>query len=156
MTDNQGAVDQASDEPDVATSNFLRQQWDRVGAWACVVVGAMSLLIGWMGVSDTPFTAEQIPFVISGGIGGVFLLGLGAMLWISADLRDEWRKLDEIATMIRELHESEIRPSPGPVGSNGMVSGSSDRRRDLDDGDAEVVQTSAGHRDGELLRARTT
>jgi hypothetical protein len=27
---------------------------------------------------------------------GVFLLGLGGVLWLSADLRDEWRKLDRI------------------------------------------------------------
>jgi hypothetical protein len=27
---------------------------------------------------------------------GLFLLGLGALLWVSADLRDEWRKLDSI------------------------------------------------------------
>lgn len=91
-----------SDEPEVVAAPFLRRQWDRVAAWACVVVGAMALLIGWMGISDTPFAAEQIPFVISGGIGGVFFLGVGAMLWISADLHDEWRKLDDIEALLRE------------------------------------------------------
>ena len=29
-------------------------------------------------------------------MAGLFLLGLGALLWLSADLRDEWRKLDAI------------------------------------------------------------
>jgi hypothetical protein len=27
---------------------------------------------------------------------GLFLLGAGVMLWLSADMRDEWRKLDSI------------------------------------------------------------
>jgi hypothetical protein len=47
-------------------------------------------------VSDTLNTGEQLPYVVSGGMVGLFLLGLGAMLWLSADLRDEWRKLDRL------------------------------------------------------------
>jgi hypothetical protein len=74
----------------------LRGQWDRVAAWVAVGVGALVLLLGWLGVSRTAFPAEQIPYIVSAGIGGIFLLGLGALLWISADLRDEWRKLDRI------------------------------------------------------------
>lgn len=75
---------------------FLRSQWDRAGAWVAVAVGALLLVLGWLGVSDTPYVAEQIPYVVSGGLGGIFLLGLGAVLWLSADLRDEWRLLEEI------------------------------------------------------------
>lgn len=109
---SQGAVaSEGTEEQEVAGVAFLRRQWDRVAAWGCVVVGAMALLIGWMGISDTPFAAEQIPFVISGGIGGVFFLGVGAMLWISADLHDEWRKLDEIETVLREQLEDGVVPS---------------------------------------------
>jgi hypothetical protein len=49
-----------------------------------------------VGVSGTAYPADQLPYIISGGVGGIFLLGLGAMMWLSADLRDEWRKLDRI------------------------------------------------------------
>ena len=87
--------------------NYVRNQWDRVGAWVCIVGGAIALIIGWLGVSDTAFPAEQIPYVVSGGLVGVFLLGLGAVLWLSADLRDEWRKLDAI-----ERHMLGGAPSP--------------------------------------------
>jgi hypothetical protein len=76
--------------------SYVRNQWDRVAAWVCIAVGAIALLLGWLGVSGTAYTAEQVPYVISGGVVGVFLLGLGALLWLSADLRDEWRKLDAI------------------------------------------------------------
>lgn len=75
---------------------MLRYQWDRVIAVVAMIVGALALLIGWIGVSATPFLAEQLPYVVSGGIGGVLLFGLGAVLYLSADLRDEWRKLDAI------------------------------------------------------------
>ncbi|GAA0616668.1 hypothetical protein GCM10009547_18450 [Sporichthya brevicatena] len=75
---------------------WARTQWDRVGAWVCVGLGVLALLIGWRGVANEALTPQQLPYIISGGIGGLFLLGLGGMLWISADLRDEWRKLDAL------------------------------------------------------------
>jgi hypothetical protein len=81
---------------------WLRLQWDRAAAWTCVLAGAVELLWGWVGVSGTPFTAKQLPYLASCGLGGIFLLGTGAMLWLSADLRDEWRKLDRIEAAIRE------------------------------------------------------
>jgi hypothetical protein len=75
---------------------YVRNQWDRAGAWLCVTGGAVALLVGYLGVSDTLETGKQLPYVVSGGLFGLFLLGLGALLWVSADLRDEWRKLDAI------------------------------------------------------------
>ena len=58
-----------------------------------VVAGAVLLIVGWFHVSDTGFVAEQLPYLASEGLGGVFLLGLGGMLWLSADMRDQWREL---------------------------------------------------------------
>lgn len=95
---------------------YLRNQWDRVGAWLCVIAGALALLIGYLGVSATLDTGEQLPYVVSGGMFGLFLLGLGALLWLSADLRDEWRKLDAID---RHLLESGMLPPPSPAAVEG-------------------------------------
>src|SRR5688572_28721430 len=75
---------------------WLRLQWDRVFGAAFVITGAVALLTGWSKVSGTPYPAEQIPYVVAAGLGGLFLLGVGATLWHSADLRDEWRKLDRL------------------------------------------------------------
>ena len=81
---------------------WLRLQWDRVLAWVFVAAGAIALIAGWVGVSGSAYAAGQLPLIISGGIGGIFLLGVGATLWLSADLRDEWRKLDSIEDALRE------------------------------------------------------
>lgn len=83
-------------------NKLLKTQWDRAAAIGFTAVGALFLLFGWIGVSGTAYLAEQAPYIVSGGIGGVFLLGLGATLWVSADLRDEWRKLDRIEAAIGE------------------------------------------------------
>jgi hypothetical protein len=82
---------------------WLRLQWDRVFGCAFVITGAVALLTGWSKVSSTPYPAEQIPYVVSAGLGGLFLLGVGATLWHSADLRDEWRKLDRLEEKLDAL-----------------------------------------------------
>jgi len=91
---------------------YTRNQWDRIGAWLCVLGGAVSLIVGYFGVSGTLDTGEQLPYVVSGGMVGLFLLGLGALLWLSADLRDEWRKLDAI-----DRHLVEAGRLPAAAGS---------------------------------------
>ncbi len=72
---------------------WARVQWDRALGALAVLIGAILLLVGWVKISDTGFVSEQLPYLASAGLGGVFLLGLGGMLWLSADLRDQWREL---------------------------------------------------------------
>ncbi len=78
----------------------LRDVWDRALAVVLTVAGAVLLVLGWFGVSGQGLTSLQIPYVVSGGLGGIFLMGAGAALWLSADLRDEWRKLDRIEAVL--------------------------------------------------------
>jgi len=75
---------------------WVRNQSDRVASWACVGLGVICLIAGWVGVSATAFPGEQMPYVVSGGLVGLFLLGLGGVMWLSADLRDEWRELGRL------------------------------------------------------------
>jgi hypothetical protein len=99
---------------------WLRLQWDRVFGAAAVLTGAVALLTGWSKVSATPYPAEQIPYVVSAGLGGLFLLGVGATLWHSADLRDEWRKLDRLeekldAALAAEQPKTVVLDEPAPA-----------------------------------------
>jgi hypothetical protein len=66
-------------------------------------------MASWVGVSATAFPGEQMPYVVSGGLVGIFLLGLGGVMWLSADLRDEWRELARLerAVLIAGGAESE-------------------------------------------------
>lgn len=85
---------------DVTTT--VRTQWDRVTAAVFTIAGAVVLTVGWFRISGTAYPAEQLPYIVSAGLGGIFLLGIAAVLWLSADLRDEWRKLDRLEQAIRE------------------------------------------------------
>jgi hypothetical protein len=93
----------------------LRVQWDRVLAGAALLLGVVLLVLGWRGVADHALTAQQLPYVVSGGLGAVFVLAVGATLWISADLRDEWRKLDALHDDVKLLR-AELQQQAGSAG----------------------------------------
>ena len=81
---------------------YLRAQWDRAGAVVATVLGLVVLLLGYLGTSHTEYIAEQIPYLLSGGLLAIMLLTVGAVLWLSADLRDEWREMAEQGEAIRQ------------------------------------------------------
>lgn len=83
--------------------DLLRAQWDRTAAVVLSAAGLVVLLVGFVRISATPYPAEQLVLVLSAGVGALFLLGAGATLWLSADLRDEWVKLDELSAQDEQL-----------------------------------------------------
>lgn len=84
-------------------ATVLKSQWDRIAAVACVVLGLVLLAHGYHGIANSPYVAEQLAYLISEGLGGMFALGVGATLYVSADLHDEWRKLERIEEAILRL-----------------------------------------------------
>jgi hypothetical protein len=87
---------------------WLRVAWDRAAALALIALGAVVVVFGWIGVSGEAYPAKQLPLIMSGGVGGIFLLGVGALFWLSSDLRDEWTKLDRIEEALVRLAETPI------------------------------------------------
>jgi membrane-associated protease RseP (regulator of RpoE activity) len=85
--------------------NWVRTQWDRAAALAAMLVGLLALLLGWIGVSGNSYVANQLPYVVSGALFGIFMIGIAAAIWLSADLRDEWRELRGIRV---ELHAQTV------------------------------------------------
>lgn len=88
---------------------LLRLQWDRAAALASGLIGLLSLYLGYRGVSSTPHVAEQLPYFISGGLFGLFMLGVATVTWLTADMRDEWRMLRRLCVL---LEADVAQPAP--------------------------------------------
>jgi hypothetical protein len=88
---------------------YVRAQWDRAGAVVAGLIGLLSLLAGWIGTSTTEHVAKQLPYIASGGLTGIFMLGAAAVLWISADLRDEWRELRSLGEQLQVEQQERLR-----------------------------------------------
>ena len=99
---------------------WLRLQWDRVAAGALVVGGLVAIAAGWVGATGTVYPAQQIPYVVSGGLAGMTLAALGAALWVSADLKDEWLALRRLEALLERPGEIPAVPS----GEHLMAAGS--------------------------------
>ena len=82
---------------------LLGLQWDRTAAAVCAVAAVVVLAVGWIQISGTPYPAEQLPYILSAGVGGLLLVGFAATLWLSADRRDEWGELASIDEVLHRL-----------------------------------------------------
>jgi hypothetical protein len=109
---------------------ILRSEWDRAAALAALAVGIAAMINGWVGVSGTAYSAEQMPYIVGGGLVGIFLLGVAAVLWLSADMRDEWRKLADLDDRLGRLEgrpvvaaapAREVPVQPAAAPSNGVA-----------------------------------
>jgi len=85
--------------------------------WVLLGIAALVILIGWIGVSGTPVVAKQIPYVVSGGIGGVLLAVLGAYFLGTEELRKDSGRLDRLEQMVLQLHDTLLarEDAPAPV-----------------------------------------
>jgi len=68
--------------------------------------GIVALILGWGGVSDAPVLSAQLPYIVSGGLIGLALLGIGLMMVVESALGRERRRLEQVAAAIRRQREA--------------------------------------------------
>jgi hypothetical protein len=83
-----------------------------VVGWVLTGIGALALLIGYLGISREAIVAKQIPYLISGGIGGLALLIIGAVFLGTEDVRRDAARLDRLETMVEQLHAALLVADP--------------------------------------------
>src|ERR1044071_7962989 len=99
---------------------WCRNEWERTSAVLLIGTGLVVFVLGWLGQQDKSLVTEQIPYVVSGAMFGLLLVILGATIWLSAELRDEWVKLDRLEEAVArtavaleaESSASAARPTP--------------------------------------------
>jgi hypothetical protein len=141
MPDEPEAHPDLDDEPDPS------ELWRWVGAavrpwlgWILIGVGALLMLLGYLGVSREALPGKQIPYLVSGGIGGVFLAVVGAYVLGIQALRHDSGRLDRLEGMVEELHQALLRRPDAPDltagnGQAGRAAGPARRVVAVGDGD---------------------
>jgi hypothetical protein len=72
--------------------------------WILVGLGAIAILIGYLGISREALVAKQMPYLISGGIFGLALVAVGTFYLATEELRRDSRRLDRLERMVTQLH----------------------------------------------------
>ena len=83
--------------------------------WVLLALGALFVLLGWIGVSGEAIVGKQVPYLVSGGIGGVLLAIVGAYVLGTEELRKDSGRLDRLERQVQELHEVLLRRTDLPV-----------------------------------------
>jgi hypothetical protein len=98
-----------------------RELWRWVGAavrpwlgWILIAAGALLMLLGYFGVSREAQPGKQIPYLVSGGVGGMFLAVLGAYFLGTQELRRDSGRLDRLEGMVADLHGALLRRPDAP------------------------------------------
>lgn len=112
--------------PDQRNDDDPRELWVWIGealrpwvGWIFIAVGALFMLVGYLGVSREAIPAKQLPYLISGGMGGIFLAVLGAYFLGTQQLRNDSGRLDRVEQMVEELHGALLTRADAPQSSNG-------------------------------------
>jgi hypothetical protein len=77
-------------------------------AAALTIAGLVAVLVGYLGVRDQSHIELQLPYVISGGLGGLALMGLGALVLIQYQMRLQARRFAEMTDSLDEWKEQAI------------------------------------------------
>ena len=88
--------------------------------WVLFGFGALLVLLGYIGISGESVVAKQLPYLISGGIGGILLAVLGAYFLGIDELRRDSGRLDRMERQLEELHRA-LLEHQGPVDEVGRA-----------------------------------
>jgi hypothetical protein len=116
--------------------------------WVFIGIGALLILLGYFGVSREAIVEKQMPYVISGGLGGLLLCIVGAYFLGTEELRRDSGRLDRLESMVQELHGALLsRPdAPAPAATPATQATATNGN-----GNGKVLAVEGGesfHRDG--------
>jgi hypothetical protein len=80
----------------------------RGAAVVLTVAGIVAVLVGYLGVRNHSDIVLQLPYFISGGVGGLALMGLGALALIQYQMRVQARRFAEVTDSLDEWKEQAL------------------------------------------------
>jgi hypothetical protein len=80
----------------------------KVAAGVLTAAGVLVVLIGYLGVRNEADVELQIPYLLSGGVGGLTLIGLGALALIQQQMRSQERRFAQLTDQLDEWKEAAL------------------------------------------------
>jgi hypothetical protein len=68
----------------------------KMAGGALLIAGVVVVLIGYVGIRDESSVELQLPYLASGGIGGLALIGIGIAAYLKAGLKEQTQHVAEV------------------------------------------------------------
>jgi hypothetical protein len=123
----------------------MRNPWVKLGGLlgiAYCIAGFVLIFLGWNGTASHDREAEQIPYVVSGGIAGLGLVVVGSALIVAHSLRTD---RVELRGAIDDLRAAIERGGAGAPASGGPPQVAGDDSADVE---SVIAGSDAYHREG--------
>lgn len=80
----------------------------RIAAGLLIVAGLVAVLVGYLGIRDESEVVLQLPYAISGGVGGLAVILLGAVTLIYSQMREQAQHAAEVVDSLEEWKEAAL------------------------------------------------
>lgn len=80
----------------------------RLCAGVLTVAGAVTVVIGYVQLRDESDVVLQLPYLMSAGIGGLVLVGLGALVLIQYQMRIQTRRFGELTEALDDWKQAAL------------------------------------------------
>lgn len=77
--------------------------WRQVLGGACIAVGIVMLVVGWIGISGTKNTYDQLSYFLSGGLGGAAAVIIGATVLVTFEHFTDRQALARVDDRLAQL-----------------------------------------------------
>ena len=118
-----GGVVAARPKVRTSESERLMQQGLSLAGSLLMPLGLLAIGLGWYGAAHTPFTFEQVAYLVSGGIGGLALTTLGGFLffgsWLARIAHQQRQQTELLAGEIARLADAILALEEGGSGAGG-------------------------------------
>jgi multisubunit Na+/H+ antiporter MnhG subunit len=81
----------------------MKRDWRELAAAAFVVLGGIVMVVGWVGVSQSNEVYEQLPYLFSGGLGGLACILIGLGLYVARNHARHQARIDALNEHLRAL-----------------------------------------------------
>jgi hypothetical protein len=80
----------------------------RTLAGLLVLGGAVAVVLGYLGVRDQSDIVLQMGYVASGGIGGLALIGIGALVGMQYQIREQNRRMSDVVDRLDDWKDAAL------------------------------------------------
>jgi hypothetical protein len=80
----------------------------RFGAGVLTAAGVVTVLFGYVQLRDESDVVLQLPYLMGAGVGGLVLVGLGALTLIQYQLRVQTRRFGEITEQLDDWKDAAL------------------------------------------------